>query len=140
MISISSTDIYNKVLEFASFEAGRSLVGDDLYHTLLVTSRDKPFISTFSAQAQSSIGTNLHFCLEDYYTQGEQYCFDFRSNCALAERKNTKRLLTEAMTLSVMSQWLANKLPERAQAYASMYTDLMSVIIKSVKKINPLLY
>lgn len=139
MITIPGTDIYEKVVELTSFEAGRSVVGIELYNTLLVTSRDKPFIDTLSTQAQSNIGTNLHFCMEDYYTEGGQFSFEFRPNCTLAGRSNTKRLLTEAMTLSVMSQWLANKLPERAQAYAAMYTDLMSVLIKSITKINPIL-
>lgn len=139
MISISGSDIYNKVLEFSSFEAGRGVAGDALYSTLLVNTRDKAFIDSYSAHAQSNIGATLHFCLEDYYYEEGNYSYEFRPNCTISTQKGATRLIKEAMVLSVMSQWLANKLPERAQAYAAMYTDLLSVLIKSVKKLNPVL-
>lgn len=139
MITITANDIYNKAVEFASFEAGRGVQDDAMYPTLIINSRDKEFIQSYAEHAQSNIGATLHFCIEDYYYKDGNYVYEFRTNCTISTQTSATRLIKEAMVLSVMSQWLANKLPERAQAYAAMYTDLLSVLVKSAKKINPVL-
>jgi hypothetical protein len=41
------------------------------------------------------------------------------------------------MATFVMSQWLGNKLPERAQAYASMHADMAGALVSSADRTAP---
>lgn len=139
MITIEADTIYNKAVEFASFEAGRGVQDDALYPTLMINSRDKEFIHSYGEQAMNLIGGVLKFCIDDYdVTEGGDFSFAFRSDCLLSiKEKRTERYLTEAMTAYVMSRWLDNKLPERAKAYAQMYADMTSLLVNSAERVRP---
>lgn len=139
MITIEANTIYNKAVEFASFEAGRGVQDDALYPTLMINSRDKEFIHSYAEHAMNLIGGLLKFCIDDYdVEEGGGYTFSFRSDCTLGiKEKRTEKHLTEAMTAYVMSRWLDNKLPERAKAYAQMYADMTSLLVNSADRVRP---
>lgn len=140
MISISFDTIFDKAVEFSAYEAGRGVQDKSLLPTLLVTAKDKPFIQSHAEQAMLSVGSLLRFCLEDFGMPEDgaaEYRFTFREDCVLARRSGTKRHLTEAMATFVMSQWLGNKLPERAQAYASMHADMAGALVSSADRTAP---
>lgn len=137
-ITIELTTLYDKAVEFASFEAGRGVQDDSLYPTIMVTSRDLPFIRSYAEQALTSMGALLKFCLEDYeISDGDKYVYTFQDTCTLAYKGNTTRHLQEAMTSFIMSQWLVNKLPDRAKTYSTIYTDMMGLLVGSAKRVNP---
>lgn len=140
MITITLDTIFNKAVEFSSFEAGRGVQDDSLLPTLLVTSKDKAFIQSYAEQAMLSLSALLKFCLENTsYEESPNvtYGFTFSYDCTLAAKSSTKRHLQEAMTAFVMSQWLTNKLPERAKAYSTMYTDMAGLLVSSAERIAP---
>lgn len=139
MITIQANTIYDKAVEFASFEAGRGMQDDALYPSLMINSRDKEFIHSYAEQAMNLIGGLLKFCIDDYdVTEGGDFSFAFRSDCLLSiKEKRTERHLTEAMTAYVMSRWLDNKLVERAKAYATIYADMTAVLVNSADRIRP---
>jgi ketosteroid isomerase-like protein len=139
MITIEANTIYDKAVEFASFEAGRGVQDDAMYPTLMINSRDKAFIQSYGEQAMGLIGGSLKFCIEEYdLTESGDYAFSFRPDCTLSiKEKRTERYLTEAMTAYVMSRWLDNKLPERAKAYAQMYADMASILVNSAERVRP---
>lgn len=139
MITIEAQTIYDKVVEFTSFEAGRGVEDESLYNTIIVTSRDKSFIQSYALQAMTLLGSLLKFCIEDVTTDEDgNYTFLFREDCKLSKTEaKAKRLLTDAMVSSVMSSWLSNKIPERAKAYAAIHTDMASLIVNSAERIRP---
>ena len=141
MITISFNDILNSIKALASFEAGRGVQDESLYNTIMVSDADKPFLLLHAQQAQSAIASAMLFCLPEYdvrETSGDTlFVYSFGSDCALNETSPTKRLLSEAMSLYIMSRWLGNKIPERAETYVSMYGNIVEVLVKSANRSNP---
>lgn len=139
MITIKADTIYDKAVEFASFEAGRGVQDDAMYPTLMINSRDREFIQSYAEHAMQLLGGALKFCIDEYDTADNgDYTFSFRSDCTLGiKEKRTEKHLTEAMTAYVMSRWLDNKLPERAKAYAQMYADMTSLLVNSAERVRP---
>lgn len=139
MITIKANTIYDKAVEFASFEAGRGVQDDALYPTLMINSRDKEFIHSYGEQATQLLGGALKFCIDGYdVSDSGDYTFSFRSDCTLGIKESrTEKHITEAITAYVMSRWLDNKLPERAKAYAQMYADMTSLLVNSAERVRP---
>jgi hypothetical protein len=138
MITITYDEIYNKVFELSSYEAGRGVQDEVLFNAIVINERDRTFIESFANQAFESLGALLGFCLEDYEITGDGCEFTFKESYNLAQKEGrTKKVLLDATSTMVMSIWLDNKLNDRAKSYASMYTNMAGAIVLSAKLVAP---
>ncbi len=137
---IPYTVIYEKAEETAAFEAGKGVLEDGMYHTLNITPADYVFLRTYIGQVSQLLGSLLRFCVEDVSVGEEGVDFDFRRDCVLnTHEERTERHLAETISFYVMSRWLQNKLPERAQAYLTMYNEMSILLVNSATRTRPVM-
>ncbi len=127
-------NIFGKCQDLSSFE-GRRLTaanGESLYDDVHITSQDRVLIHSYVDMAVSTLQSSARYAITDIMQSenGEDIYIDLAPSNALDSGEKNIKLIEETIATFIMWKWLEDKGVERANAYKSMFENMLASFMR----------
>ena len=139
-LSLIISDILDDCVALSSYE-GRRLTdgsGNSLYEVVHITTQDTDFVTRHILTAADMLFAHARYVLRDMEVTGTAILFSYEPSSGIASLSNREKLIREILSSHAMMLWLADKSPERSEAYKLMTENLLASFDRSAhRKVKP---